>query len=827
MKTPPWLLLALATLAPGLPVSAATPQQIDQAIDKGTAYLLRVQKDNHWEFAPEFHVTPKDNGSNRLDGGDWGGLTAMATHALLVAGVNPNDPKLRPTIDLLLKWPMRMTPYALCQRDQVLELLPRRPEVKDVAIKDGIYLEKSLRTAGDAAGLYYYFPGKDGAYDHSVSQYGVLAMWACGESGFEVSPKYWEAIERAWQHHQEPDGGWSYTYNPKGGGSASMTAAGVATLFITQDYLHSMEGLDCHGNITNPAIDKGMAWMAAHFDDALGSGWNPYTLYGVERIGVAGGYKYFGTRDWFKEGADWFMRTQNADGSWGAGGWLAGYNNRNIPATCFAMFFLTRGRAPVAFNKARYEVVAGTKHEEARWNQRPRDIAKITTWVEKQTERNLNWHVVSLESTSADQLQDAPILYLAGDRKLDLSPEDEAKLKQYVEDGGLILGNPDGNNKAFIDSFRALGAKLFPAYEMRPLPPDHPIYQREQFRSSDIHKKDTILGLSNGVRELMLIPTYDWGKSWQGDAFSKEDSFRLAANLYLYSIGRSAFHNGESQIVRPDPAIKAAKTLKMARLDYSGNADPEPGGWRRVAAVLHNSSQLDLDVQTVKLGEGKLNKSAAPPAPHPTADAIRATATKRITPEEFQSTGGDPAKMQALVNAKVQLVQAEVAAEDAKRAAAQAAFKFAHLTGTAKFTWTDAQRDELKTFLNNGGVLLVDSAGASQPFADAFEKEMVQIFPAEGAQISEVIPATDPLYQGFKPALKPDDWNYRRFVREGEKRPLGPELKGIKLHGRWAVLFSRRDISNALVGRDVDGVIGYSSDTATTLVVNLLQKFDQ
>ncbi len=826
------VLAAFAIPVLGPRAGAATPEQIDKAIDKAVNYLYSVQKDDHWEFAPEFHPTAKDNGLNKLEGGDWGGLTAMATHALLAAGENANDPRLRPTIALLLKWPMRMCPYALCQRDQVLQLLHSNQATRKVAIEDGEYLANSMRTAGEAKGLYYYFPGKGGEYDHSVSQYGVLAMWACGESGYKVPDGYWETTEIAWQRHQEASGGWEYTYNPKGPGTGAMTAAGVATLFITQDYLHSMEGLECKGNITNPYIEKGMQWLGTNFNSIYATWAHIYALYGIERIGVAGGYKYFGAHDWYKEGSEWLLKYQNANGSWGDGSWLANYNVKCVPATCFALFFLTRGREPIAFNKARYDVMEKGQREEGRWNQRPRDIAKVTHWIESRTERDLNWHVVRLKETPVDDLHDSPILYLSGDRKLDLAPEDEAKLKQFVEDGGLILGNPDGvTAKAFTDSFKALGTKMFPSYEMRPLPADHPIYTREQYRGTDIHKKDTLLGLSNGVRELMLIPTYDWGRNWQANASAtKQDSFELASNLYLYASGKTIFRYGGAPVDHPNPAIKTTKTIKLARLDYSGNSDPEPGGWRRIAALLHNNEKIDLDIQTVKLDAGTLTQPpAGPVVAKPTAEEIKAMAKKRITPDQIQATGLDPDKIQALVSAKVKEVEAELAAADAKRVGANSLYKLAHMTGTARFTWTDEQRAEIKKFVEGGGVLLIDAAGGARDFAAAAEKELFATFGTDATQLTGAIPGDDPLYltgkavEKGKPADQLKDWSYRRFVRAGEKRPLGPDLRGIKSHGRWAVLLSRQDLSNAMVGRDVDGVVGYTAESGTDLMIHLIK----
>ncbi len=494
-----WIPAVLAIALRGLSSQAATPQQIDQAINRARDYLYSQQKDGLWETVPENHPALANPRGDEFEGANWGGLTAIAVHALLAAGEDSTNPKLHTAVDMLTHSPMRGCIYALCQRDQVLQLLPLTRDVRKVAQLDGYYLAQMLKSKGEATGLYYYPYGSSTDYDHSISQFGVLGMWACSDIGFEVPNGYWSLCERAWQRHQDVSGGWSYKV--KGDGeegmmTPSMTAAGVATLYITQDYIHADEGLNCVGNITNPAIGRGMKWLAEHFDmvfaDHPRDRVQTYTLYGIERIGVAGGYKYIGPHDWYKEGAQWLVGHQDPDGSFFGG--LFGKNHNNIPSTAFAMFFLTRGREPVAFCKAQYDVVVDGKREEARWNQRPRDIAKMTRWIEKGIERNLNWRILNLKDTPADELQDAPILYLSGDRKLELAPEDVAKLKQFVEDGGMVLGNPDGNSKIFIDSFRALGTKMFPDYEMRVLPPEHPIYTHEQFRGSEIRKKRCTVG---------------------------------------------------------------------------------------------------------------------------------------------------------------------------------------------------------------------------------------------------------------------------------------------------------------------------------------------
>ena len=133
-------------------------------------------------------------------------------------------------------------------------------------------------------------------------------------------------------------------------------------------------------------------------------------------------------------------------------------------------------------NKLDYSADATGK--DCHWNQRPRDVANIARWIGKQVERELNWQVVNLDS-SLEDLLDAQILYLAGNQELKFKPEHEANLKQFVEQGGLILANADGAASNFAASFKAMGKRMFPAYEFAPLPETHPIFTAEMFHRAD------------------------------------------------------------------------------------------------------------------------------------------------------------------------------------------------------------------------------------------------------------------------------------------------------------------------------------------------------
>ncbi len=735
---------------------AATPEQVDAAILKGRQWLLSQQKpDGSWEIVDK----PEGDVQHSVKSAQWGGRTALVTYALIAAGEKPQSPKIQDAVKFLKQADLKGV-YAIGLRSQIWHMLPKTKDLTIAVNRDTELLLTAVRDQPANRGLYEYWAspaknGQSGRIDHSVSQYGVLGIWALEQAGARIPERYWQVIEEAWQRDQGFDGSWAYDAKPSADkpGTASMTAAGVATLFITQDYLHANEGAVPHGNITNPAIDKGLQWIGTNFG-AVGG--DLYTLYGVERIGVASGLKYFGDIDWFARGADILVKNQGGDGQWGGGN--GGEGDSETPGTAFALLFLSRGRAPVVMNKLQYDVVDAKKTmQTGLWNQRPRDVANVTRWIAGNIERDLNWQVVNLIAP-LEELLEAPILYLGGSSALTLSDKDQDKLKAYVEAGGMILGNADGAKPAFTDSFKKLGEKLF-GQKFAELPADHVIYTNEQYPRTKWKVVPQVLALSNGVRELMLIaPTADFARQWQLRAANRPESFQLPANIFLYAVDKQNLqYKGQSYYVTPNPAIKAEKSIRVARLQYTGNWDPEPGGWRRLGAIMNNDQVAQLAVEPVKLGDGKLAGT----------------------------------------------------------------YRVAHLTGTEKVKFSDAEKNDLAEFVKQGGTLIVDAAGGQGEFAASVETELSTIFGDEAAKkLATDLPADHPIYRSGTPI---SEWTFRSYVRvKLGSMPKAPRLRALDVGGRVAVIYSPMDLSAGLVGKEVDGIYGYSPKVATQLMANLL-----
>jgi len=764
-----------------------TAAQIDAAIDHAEQYLYNQLNGDNWETDPQ--PDPKMPAYDER-GGQWGELSALSTYALLAAGESSQAPKLAPAIKWLSTAQMHGT-RALGIRCQVWRLMYENAQARTFAHADVNQLLLARKhPPSKAAGYFDLIPEKLDHYDRNASIIAILAMQA--SSDYEEFPHdAWKQADTAWRKDQANDGSWPGSATSSG---IAMTAAGITTLFITRDFINRDQLLDQPSNLRDPAIELGMAWLAHHGDSIFRQHEAFDGLYYIQQLGLVSGYKYIGDINWFRRGAETLLRSQDA--ATGRFGNSTQYW-RNIRNTAYGLLFLARGRAPLLMSKLRYDLppaandtavnpAAGAAPDaapadgqasgalaggetsgaggpvEANWNQRPHAVANLARWVGWQIESELNWQIIDVSAPVAE-LHDAPILIIGGDQEVTLTDAQKQKLRQFVEDGGLIFGNANRGSDQFSKSFVALGAELFPAYPFRALPADNPIYVNEQFPAAKFDKPPDLQGLSNGCRELMLLaPQSDPAKSWNFLMTGRhQDDFRLGADMFLYCVDKQNLDvRPDSYLATPIPSIKPKKSLVVARLKYAGNWDPEPGGWRRLAALMHNHDDLELTTQTVEFGKRPLD-----------------------------------------------------------------GFTVADLTGTDQVSFGDAQSRALRNFVQGGGLLIIDNAGgagniAGGAFASSIEAQLVQIFGADHAdELRNILPANDPFFSASPPLDTP---GYRQYARKTVGRGTRPRLRGLHLDGRLAVVFSPEDLSTALVGQPVDGVVGYDPPTATLIMRKLI-----
>jgi len=678
------------------------------------------------------------------------GPTALAVYALLESDTSKggmetlNDPRMVKALKALASLEIDGT-YSLGLRANVWLAAMKKDEPKYKALlrKDVLLLVTSTKD-----GSYGYTCKGDGksSGDNSNAQYGLLGVWAGAQALLEIPQQYWIRVPTHWINCQSPDGGWDYR-----GSSASkstMVAAGVASLFVCYDNLLSGASsfIKCQASpqmaLAQKPIERGLGWFDKNFTGSVHGAPHGYYLYGVERVGLASGYKYFGKADWYKLGATQFLRAQQANGSFGGGG-----HGGALANAAYGLLFLIRGRNTVLFNKLEFE---------GDWNNRPRDLAALTRWLNKNYEGTVNWQIINL-SVPVAEWHDAPILYISGSRKPKFSDEHIKALRTYVQEGGTIFSVTECRGVAFTVEMAAVYKKMFPQYELTAAPENHKLYDAVvPMRTRRNRPRFKIV--TNGIRPLIVHCDEDLSKEWQlQNSATSRAAFETAANVYMYftDLRGSIRARGTT----PWPAAPAKFTpkavCKIARLKYNGNYDPEPLAFTRFALMMAHQYKIRVDVT------------------QPTAIA-------------------------------------DLAASGAK---------LATLCGTKAFALTEAEITALKAFVAGGGTLFIEAAGGdlgssmsttttpSQGFAKAAKDAIAKL---STERLSRVRPSS-PIYTVPEMEIKTVSW--RRATTLTMSVVKTPKLQAVTIDNRPAIIFSDLDISAGLLGTAGLTVHGYRAGT--------------
>ena len=556
-----------ATLAAGVRAWAVTDEDVTRAVDEGRQALLAQQsQDGSWT-------------EEKYPGALFAcGHTEMALYTLLYIGEHPNSEAIRNATDAMLARPTDYT-YALSWRIMALAKLQEKltEGLRDRAREE---LKKSVAVlvGGQGAhGGWDYRPIRASGYqaatqarfDLSNTQMAILALWEASQAGIEIPTSVWQRTQTLYLRLQHADdGSWNYgdpnnmDHGANSPGYGSMTAAGLATLFITSDLLEPGSGCPCGPGRSakapgdmNRRIDAAMKWMEVNFTpDANPQCIDPtwmrlYWLYGVERVGMASGYQYFGAHNWYQEGARSILATN----------WMT------LPDLCFAMLFLYKGRAPVLYNKLQFK---------GEWNNHRRDIANLTSYIIKAKEQLFQWQTVGLPAPM-EELHAAPILYITAETPPEFSEADKKKLREFTDTGGTILFEASCGNPAVRKWFKTFAKEVWPEWALKPLGPEHGSFL-DPYR---LRQRPEIFGLDDGLRTFLFYAMDDVSCAWSlKSVASREYLFRWGINLYTYATDYSPLRTKLETADSAKPSERYATPIQvgsrqrvtLARLKYDG-----------------------------------------------------------------------------------------------------------------------------------------------------------------------------------------------------------------------------------------------------------------
>ena len=350
----------------GATAGAVDQQEIDEAVQRGVAYLtqkaripgsgrrslagLALLKADEPANGPDITEAIEDIQS-KIDDGEYkpqsgrDRIYEAGVDAMLLSDSNPNEN--RPELEAVVR-------YILDQQN---------------SDGDWDYLK---RTVGDT----------------SMSQYGLLGLWAASRAGIKIPPAAWDRAAGWHLKNQSSDGGFAYHPGiPEGPGNGAsthnMTAGGTGSLLIARMHLYpnakdgpwaksprsvqkkklklgflqqrkfeepppeqaSQEKLEIkvpvnyspkasRGGIDS-AAKRSLGWLTQRFQAVSTAEHKLYYYYTMERMASLANVEKMGDHDWFDECATAVLQMQKPDGSWHT---FSG----PVVGTSFAILFLTR-----------------------------------------------------------------------------------------------------------------------------------------------------------------------------------------------------------------------------------------------------------------------------------------------------------------------------------------------------------------------------------------------------------------------------------------------------------------------------------------------------
>ena len=599
-----WVAVCLAVLvAPSLAFAAqastkgrVTDESVRKAIEKGIKYLIKQQQpDGAWKEKKHNHAQVPC------------GHSELALLTLIYTGEHPNREYVSNALEAIIARPLDYT-YAIACRVMALshvqnKLVGKKRDLIRTALKRDV--NWLVRTQGPKGGWGYTgMAGNRSSSqyeDLSVTQLVILALREASLAGVEIPRRTWQRAQAKYFRMQQGKGSWSYIEGDKDEGYGSMTAAGLASIFITLDNLDVASGCPCRAGASGARnteidrrIDKALGWLEKNFDADK----NPngkarredrvhYWQYSVERVGASAGYKYFGGHDWFKEIAGHLLKTQGGSGSWNG-------KYGDLVSTCFAVMFLYKGRGPILFNKLEFDGL---------WNNHRRDIYNLTSYISKNKEQFCHWQIVNLKAP-VSELHDAPILFITPEAPPPFDEKAKAKLRQFTDTGGTILFEASCGNANVRKWFHEFIAEVWPEWKLKPLGPDHPSF----IDPYKLNKRPEILGLEDGLRTFLFYAGDDISCPWHMKAYaSRGYLFNWGINLVAYATDAAPLRaklaarepEPDDRYTKRSVAAGSRKDLRVARVKHPGdwNVGVRYKGFDRVTTYARDKAGLSVEAK--------------------------------------------------------------------------------------------------------------------------------------------------------------------------------------------------------------------------------------
>lgn len=178
--------------------------------------------------------------------------------------------------------------------------------------------------------------------DGPVVRFGSGKKSGVKDSGDESTQAIRKTRARGWAYHKAPP------KKKEAQITGSMTTAGTCSLIICKSEVMGTKLLRKElSSKLDQGIFDGIAWIIKNYtvdNNPNGFRGHYYYLYGLERVGMLGGFTWLGDHNWYFDGAKVLLRQQLKDGHWYTGSEI---KPCDVIETDYALLFLKKATKPV------------------------------------------------------------------------------------------------------------------------------------------------------------------------------------------------------------------------------------------------------------------------------------------------------------------------------------------------------------------------------------------------------------------------------------------------------------------------------------------------
>ena len=419
-----------------------------------------------------------------------------------------------------------------------------------------------------------------------------------------------------------------------------------------------------------------------------------------------------------------------------------------LPATPLRRTEKKRPPAPppligkMAMGPIRWVTREGKRVQYRDWMSDPADVITLLNWTSERLGVNYRAIEADFAHFSFDP-RELPALLFAGHNKFELTDEIRPKLARYVADGGTIIGDACCGWADFADSFRREMERVFPERPLRKMLPDDPLF-------SSYHKLGQI----------------------------------------TYKKGDGSTYTAESCLESIEFGCRSGVIFSPCDMTCGWDGHEHPRG---VRVVIDQARQLGANIVTYVLGSFQLGRFLSS-----TKVYFEAGAPARddfVFAQLIHEGDWDPdpsavhnllkyARDNSTLGVKFKRQNVRLKDPEAMK------YPLIYMTGHREFHWSKEEAGILQRYLKAGGMLVADACCGRLAFDVAFRREIAKAMPESKL---DRVALDHPLYHVHNDIKRVD---YTPRMREDFGPLETPELEGISIDGRLAVVYSRFDLGN-------------------------------